>query len=470
MPMSRLRRSRAEDERGFTLVEMMVALTIIGGVLVGLALMLTGALGALAAAKQRSAVTEVLNGELEALRSTRYSLVGVDAGDANYAAQYPAAQFEGFDAVVVTGVGIPAAVTTYTTSPVQGLPVPFKVERWVTWTDPAGGTTHKFKRLTVRLTWSENTRITRNLTLRSVLYPGGLGANPGNRPPDVNFTATPTSPPVNTAVAFSPTVSDPDGDTPLTWSWDFGDGSALVSTPGAVSHVYSTPGPKNAKLTVSDGRAGSGVYQVTISVVAVNNPPVASFTYTTRTGRTDIVNVDASASSDPDGDPLTYTWDWGDGSPASTGVNSGHRYLTTGAKTITLTVRDAGTSASAAQTLSVGSIGCTVISARFENPLTYTPNVIRLASNNTATNTNFAMFAKTTSACNSVEMRLGTTSGPWITNMGTFQTNDGTFKNWYTVTSSASKKFNSANGQTAELWTPIGTGADDKFTWSFDAS
>lgn len=461
--------SRNEDEHGFTLVEMVVALTIIGGVLVGLAIMLTGALGALAAAKQRSAVTELINGEIEALRSTKYSLVGVTSSDPDYSSQYPGGKFEGFDAVVITAVGAPPAVTTVTTSPVQGVPVPYKIERWITWTDEDGGTTQKFKRLAVRLTWKENHHSDRSITLRSVLYPGGLGANPGNRDPDVAFTATPTSPAVGTTVAFNPSVSDPDGDTPLSWSWDFGDGSGLNTTPGAVTHVYSTAGAKTAMLTVTDPNGGVGVYQLTINVFAVSNPPTASFVLTQEPGRPDIINVDASASSDPDGDPLTYTWDWGDGGPPSMGVSTGHRYLTAGTKVVTLTVSDGGSSATEAQTINVASVGCTVVSARFENPPGHTPNVIALTSNNRPVHSNFTFYVTTTSACTSTEARLPLTSGTWIVPVSTVELDDGTFKKWKTVGSTTSK-FNSANGQTAELWTPAGTGSAEKFTWSFDAS
>ncbi|MEM2874259.1 MAG: PKD domain-containing protein [Candidatus Nanoarchaeia archaeon] len=67
-----------------------------------------------------------------------------------------------------------------------------------------------------------------------------------------------------------------------------------------------------------------------------NRAPIAAFTYTV----SDLtVNVDASASSDPDGDTLTYNWDFGDGTIGS-GKTAVHTYASAGAYTIKLTVDD----------------------------------------------------------------------------------------------------------------------------------
>lgn len=52
------------------------------------------------------------------------------------------------------------------------------------------------------------------------------------------------------------------------------------------------------------------------------------------------VSFDGRGSSDPDNDPLTYEWDFGDGSPIGTGDTTAHRYTTVGTFTATLRVRD----------------------------------------------------------------------------------------------------------------------------------
>ena len=64
-------------------------------------------------------------------------------------------------------------------------------------------------------------------------------------------TATPSSGFAPLAVQFAVTATDEDDDD-LTYSWDFGDGSA-ASTAEDPSHTYTTAGTYNAKVTVSDG-------------------------------------------------------------------------------------------------------------------------------------------------------------------------------------------------------------------------
>ncbi|MFF1574792.1 PKD domain-containing protein [Leifsonia sp. NPDC058292] len=67
-----------------------------------------------------------------------------------------------------------------------------------------------------------------------------------------------------------------------------------------------------------------------------NQAPVASFT-TSQTGLT--VNVDGTASSDPDGTIASYAWDFGDGDTATTPTAS-HTYVQGGSYAVKLTVTD----------------------------------------------------------------------------------------------------------------------------------
>ncbi|MFC2095737.1 PKD domain-containing protein [Candidatus Bipolaricaulota bacterium] len=85
-----------------------------------------------------------------------------------------------------------------------------------------------------------------------------------------------------------------------------------------------------------------------------NRAPIASFDVAPISGPSPLfVEVNASSSIDPDGDTLTYSWDFGDGSFGS-GVTATHTYPVDGQYTIRLTVMDSqGQPGTAAQTISV---------------------------------------------------------------------------------------------------------------------
>ena len=143
--------------------------------------------------------------------------------------------------------------------------------------------------------------------------------------------------------------SDPDGD-PLQFSWNFGDGSSI--TGANPEHTYATADAFTATVTVTDGRGGTASAS---AVVTISPPPnraptaVASAPAGGSTG--DAVAFSSAGSLDPDGDPLQYAWDFGDGS-SSTDANPQHAYASPGQYTAALTVVD-GRGGSASATVSV---------------------------------------------------------------------------------------------------------------------
>jgi PKD repeat protein len=72
------------------------------------------------------------------------------------------------------------------------------------------------------------------------------------------------------------------------------------------------------------------------------------------------IAFDGSASSDPDGDPLEYEWDFGDGETGE-GVSPTHTYAHEGRYVVTLMVSD-GEGGSSAATMGTGSFAKTTIS------------------------------------------------------------------------------------------------------------
>ncbi|MDQ3266003.1 MAG: PKD domain-containing protein [Myxococcota bacterium] len=84
-----------------------------------------------------------------------------------------------------------------------------------------------------------------------------------------------------------------------------------------------------------------------------NRPPVASFTAADSVTAGSPLVVDAAASHDPDGDPLRFSWRFGDGGRGGTSALA-HLFTTAGSYQVELTVTDpAGLTASSTQTVTV---------------------------------------------------------------------------------------------------------------------
>lgn len=102
--------------------------------------------------------------------------------------------------------------------------------------------------------------------------------------------------------------------------------------PGS-SHTYAL------RVTDPDGNTISRTGNtVVVAGGGSNQPPVASFSFGTN-GLA--VNVNGSASTDPDGTIASYAWTFGDGRTA-TGATAAHTYAAAGTYTVTLTVTDNG--------------------------------------------------------------------------------------------------------------------------------
>ena len=109
--------------------------------------------------------------------------------------------------------------------------------------------------------------------------------------------------------------------------------------------VYLTQGPEGAlyyiDLGVADTTGQIGVSKIRrISFVGSNQPPVAQASANPTSGPTPlVVNFSSAGSSDPEGQPLTYAWNFGDNT-TSTAANPTHTYTTPGPYQARLTVSD----------------------------------------------------------------------------------------------------------------------------------
>ena len=122
--------------------------------------------------------------------------------------------------------------------------------------------------------------------------------------------------------------------------WNFGDGDRAEGK--IVKHSYTDPGLFRAELTISDNSATDCGVVTDLVEVRVNAPPVANAGADREAfvgGAHDAVAFDGTQSSDPDGNPLTYFWDFGDGATAEGPIVS-HAYKAPGTYIVKMRVRD----------------------------------------------------------------------------------------------------------------------------------
>ena len=151
----------------------------------------------------------------------------------------------------------------------------------------------------------------------------------GNLAPIANFTGMcdKLACTVNAA-----TSSDPDG-TIASYAWNFGDGSNAAGVNAA--HTYASGGAVTVTLTVTDNGGATAAKTLVLNPV-VNQLPTAvisgSCTYL-------VCPFSAASSTDPDGELVSYAWNFGDGS-TGTGSSAPHTYAVEGTYTVALTVTD----------------------------------------------------------------------------------------------------------------------------------
>ena len=159
--------------------------------------------------------------------------------------------------------------------------------------------------------------------------------------PTVEAAANPRSGTAPLRVRFSSRGTDPDRGR-LTYAWDFGDGSEPVDRRNAV-HTYTEPGTYTATVTATDpdGESGSAEVEVVVSAPTANRAPTVRAAADPTSGPGPLRVRFSAAGSDPDRDPLSYVWDFGDGVRAG-GRAATHSYSQPGTYEATVTVTDRG--------------------------------------------------------------------------------------------------------------------------------
>lgn len=124
--------------------------------------------------------------------------------------------------------------------------------------------------------------------------------------------------------------------------WDFGDGNA--STGMYANNTYLESGTFTATLTLRyyDGTSKTLSKELEI---APNEPPTPAFDIIGLYRAGYSLSFDASSTTDPEGDALSYSWDFGDGTYGS-GMTTSNSFTVAGTYSVTLSVSDGVNNAS----------------------------------------------------------------------------------------------------------------------------
>jgi len=136
------------------------------------------------------------------------------------------------------------------------------------------------------------------------------------------------------AVSMSATSTDPQGSA-LTYSWEFGDGT--TASGASVAHTYTSEGQFAPRVTASNTfalSASSTANSIRVAYLGMGRPSIFAINENHILGH---AYVARAAAMEPNGFPLTFAWDFGDGSPVATDLYSHHTYAATGTYTVTFT-------------------------------------------------------------------------------------------------------------------------------------
>lgn len=149
---------------------------------------------------------------------------------------------------------------------------------------------------------------------------------------------------------YSATTNDGMATLPVSYMWDFGDGSTAEGV--SAGHAYNAAGVYNVTFTASN----SGSTDSATMTTTVTNPPVpAEVLSNVATPATQCINQAVRFSATGRGDaPVSYTWNFGDGT-TGTGMTPTHTYTRPGTYTVAVTASNASGSNSRSTTVTVNS-------------------------------------------------------------------------------------------------------------------
>ena len=156
-------------------------------------------------------------------------------------------------------------------------------------------------------------------------------------PPRVLAVNGPSSAETGESLTYTASVNEGEATQPLTYRWDFGDGS--TGSGQTASNTYQESGTYTVTFTASN-EAGEDSQTLTVDVVEVEPARIVSLDADPNPAdEGESVSFSANVQGDS---PISYMWDFGDGATAEGGSPS-HTYEDPGTYTVELTAsNDAG--------------------------------------------------------------------------------------------------------------------------------
>ncbi len=197
------------------------------------------------------------------------------------------------------------------------------------------------KAITVTVSWTDA-----GSTVETLISAATANVANTNDSPTGAVTITGTATQGETLTADTSTISDPDGPSSLTFTYQWKRGGSAISS--ATGRTYTlTQADVGAKITVTvtwtdaRGTSESLTSTATANVANVNDSPTGAVTITGTATQGETLTADTSTISDPDGPSSpTFSYQWKHGGSAISSATSGTYILTQAdvGKAITVTV------------------------------------------------------------------------------------------------------------------------------------
>lgn len=213
---------RATGDSGFTMVEVIVSITLMGFIMVALTPVFWSSMRTAASTNSRTGAAGIATRDVEAMRAFPYTSIGFYQDQPGF----DPSPFEGM-AKVRLGPTAPAGTFLTPTGTANLGGHRFSMQRHIVWADANAAQTEAYKKTVVFVSWTDETG-THRVRQESMVYPGGRGAytGPKNNSGDAATPApsTPPNPPtLNTAAVAAPPSDVRQVD--LTWTPGAGGGT-----------------------------------------------------------------------------------------------------------------------------------------------------------------------------------------------------------------------------------------------------